>query len=53
MSLAFKGLKNDCSFLWQLQQEPEDVTFQEILFTAATGLEHCVISANLCSLPWL
>lgn len=49
----FKGLKNDCSFLWQLQWEPEEVTFEEILFTAAPGWERCVSRAELCSLPWL
>lgn len=47
-SLAFKGLKNDCSFLWQLQREPEEVTFEEILFTAAP--EPCVSWAELRAL---
>lgn len=52
-SLVFKGLKNDCSFLWWLQWEPQGVTFEEILFTAAPGWEPCVSWAELCSLPCL
>lgn len=35
--LAFTALKNDCSFLWLLEPEPEEVTFKESLFTPSSG----------------
>lgn len=35
--LAFTALKNDCSFLWPLEPEPEEVTFKESLFTPSSG----------------
>lgn len=35
--LAFTALKNDCSFLWPPEPEPEEVTFKESLFTPSSG----------------
>lgn len=31
--LAFTALKNDCSFLWPLEPEPEEVTFRETVYS--------------------
>lgn len=44
--LAFTALKNDCSFLWSLEPEPEEVTFKESLFTPPSAEGPCVSSAR-------
>lgn len=37
LSLGIYSLKNDCSFLWPLEPEPEEVTFKASLFTPSSG----------------